>query len=432
MRLLVKKTTKLHGSVRVPSSKSHSIRALFFAALAKGSTSISNLLHSEDTQDAINILKELNSLISIGVENCIIQSSGLPLKNQRPFLNSGNSGLTTNFILPLLGLRENPEQELLLDCGEQMRLRPISKFLDTLRSLGMNIRCLEQEGSLPVTISGRLKGGVVQLDGSSSQTISALLIALSCVEDSSNITIQNLHSQPYLDLTLDWLKKLGISYHHEINGNLDIFELPGQQSYKPFNTKITGDFSSAAYLIAAAVLSRGSVEFKGLDLDDLQGDKAIIDITRAMGADLSIGVDSVIINGGAALKGIQVDAQAIPDLVPILAVLGTQAQGEMLIYNAKHARTKETDRIHSMFEGLTAMGARIVEQEDGMKIYQSKLNGVDLNGYGDHRTVMALSIAALGASGESMIKDAGAIAKSFPDFINIMKTLGAQFEVYSS
>ena len=200
----------------------------------------------------------------------------------------------------------------------------------------------------------------------------------------------------------------------------------GNQTYQKFTQTISGDFSSASYLITAAVLLPGEVILEGLDMADPQGDKILIHLLIQMGANITINPNNIIIHGGKKLMGIKIDAADIPDLLPVLAVIGTQALGKTEIHNVKHARIKETDRIKSMSEGLTKLGAKITEHEDGLVIYQSTLKGSQLNGFGDHRTVMALSIAGLLANGVTQITDSEAIHKTYPTFVETMQSLGAK------
>ncbi len=429
MHLLIHPTPTLAGKITPPSSKSQTIRGLVFALLAKGKSTLHNVLDSDDAEDAIRVCEQLGAHILRLKNKIIIDSTGLPLQTPCKTLYTGNSGITTRFITPLLGYRKNTAQSIVLNCGEQMRLRPIHPLTDALRNLGMTIEYLATENKCPLNISGTLVGGHASIDGLSSQYLSALLIALPCAEKSSQITVQNLHERPYIEMTLQWLDAQNMHYTHERNDATDVFHITGQQRYQPFEKTISGDFSSASCLMVAAAVTPGDVELTGLDMQDPQGDKQLIYILQKMGADITIESTRLIIHGGKPLTGLKIDANDMPDLLPALAVLGTQALGKTEIYNVKQARIKETDRIHSMTEGLTRMGAHIEEQADGMVVYQSKLKGAFVHGYDDHRTVMSLSIAGLLAEGETRIDDAEAIQKTFPTFVEIMRDLGANMEL---
>lgn len=432
MHLLIHQTSTLTGQVTPPSSKSQTIRGLVFSLLTQGQSILSNVLDSDDTQDAIRICQQLGAKITwVGNTQLIIDSHGLPLTPTTPTLYSGNSGITTRFILPLLGLRQNNEQPILLDCGEQMRARPIRPLVDGLLNLGLNIRYTAQEGTCPLAISGSLKGGITEVAGLSSQYLSALLIALPCAKYDSQIIVYDLHERPYIEMTLAWLQEQQIHYIHHHGDNHDVFTIQGKQRYHSFQKSISGDFSSASYLIAAAVLMQGQVVVTGLDMQDPQGDKRLIAILQEMGADIRVKSKSLVIQGGRPLKGLKIDANDIPDLLPVLAIVGTQATDKTEIFNVKQARIKETDRIHSMCEGLTRMGTQIEEYPDGMTIYRSQLRGAKVEGFDDHRTVMSLALAGLLATGNTLITDPQAIQKTFPTFIEVMRSLNARMELVS-
>ncbi len=429
MNLLVSRTAALSGSVTPPSSKSQNIRGLFFALLAKGQSQLYNVLESDDMKDAVRVCQSLGATIQLQQNEIIIDSPGLPLTRIAENIFSGNSGITTRFSLPILGFKENNQQEIYFDCGEQMRARPISTLAQALQNLGMNIRYLEKQGSCPLAVSGQLRGGKTSVNGLSSQYLSALLISLPCAQENSEITVEDLHERPYVEMTLSWLKEQKIRFSHQIIGNQDIFDISGGQIYRPFQKNLTGDFSSASYLLAAGVLLGTPITLLGLDMNDPQGDKKLVEILQKMGADILIDSDKIIVHATKKLTGIRIDANDIPDLLPTLAVIATQASGKTEILNVPQARIKETDRIHSMAQGLQKLGAKVEEHPDGLTIYQSQLQANTVKGFGDHRTVMALSIAGLLAEGITCIDDAQAIDKTFPDFVAMMKKLGGNMEL---
>ncbi len=429
MTLIVNSSIALSGSILSPSSKSHSIRGMLFALLAKGESTLLNPLSCDDTRAAIATCKALGADIHLTAHKLTVQSKGIPFSPAATEINTGNSGITTRFILPLLGLRKNYTSPILLRCDQQMQARPIKPLVDALNNLGMHIQYIGDEGHLPLLVRGKLKGGVTEIAGISSQYLSALLMGLPCAENHSVVTVKDLHERPYVDMTLDWLQRQGIIYTHQRVANIDIFHIPGKQEYKPVHTRINGDFSSASYLIAAAALIPGEVKILGLNNNDGQGDKRLISILQDMGANIEVGRNNVKIRGNKSLTGIRIDANEIPDLLPTLAVIGTQATGKTEIYNVIHARIKETDRIHSITSGLRQMGAKIEENPDGIIVHQSNLKGSLVKGFGDHRTVMALTIAGMIASGTTLITDAIAINKTYPDFVISMQKIGANISL---
>jgi len=400
MHIVSTKTEAIQGVIKPPPSKSETIRAVFFGNLCTGTSHIRNMLASEDVSDAIKA--------------CAMMS-------ESSAVFTGSSGLTTRLMLPLLGLRANTSTPVTFDCGTQMRARPMAGLINALNQIGMNI----DSSKWPLTVSGRLTGGTVALTEPISQFLSALLIALPLAENDSVITFPDIPAWSYVEMTLNWLKRLGILYTEHQNS----ITIPGNQQYKAFDYTVPSDFSSASYFIAAAAMLGGSVRITGIDMNDTQGDKQLIEIIQRMGGNIAFDGSDIMIHGSKFLNGVRIDASNIPDLLPTLAVLGTAASGKTEIINAKQARLKETDRIHSMTEGLTRMGARIEESNDGMTIYSSKLSGASVKGYQDHRTVMALSLAGLLAEGKTVIDDAASIHKTFPEFVTHMKSLGANMEI---
>lgn len=211
----------------MPGSKSQSIRALILATMARGESRLDNILVCDDTRDAQQVCRQLGAQLTVRGNQYTLASDGLPLAATAKKLNAGNSGITTRFVLPLLGLRQNCDQVIELDCSEQMRARPIRPLVDALRTLGMQIEYLGREGMLPLKISGTLRGGAVEVDGITSQYTSALLLSLPCAPEDSVITVRNLHERPYVLMTLKWLEDLGITFHHEQHAEIDVFKGSG-------------------------------------------------------------------------------------------------------------------------------------------------------------------------------------------------------------
>lgn len=428
MQIKVQTTEKLMGTINAKPSKSESVRAIIMAALAQGKSQLHNVLMADDTLDALAAIKQLGAKVEEIGNVLTIEGQGLPLELTSNEINSGNSGITTHFILPLLGLRQK-NAPVIATAKAQMRSRPIQSLIESLNTLGLKISSEKNDGVLPVTISGSLMGGKATISGVTSQYLSALLFALPLAPHDSEISVLNLQERPYVEITLDYLHRQNISYQHISQDNRDIYRIKGKQHYQPLTKTIPGDYSSAACLIGAAVLLPGEVTITGLKREDAQGDKKLISILQAMGADIFQEDDKVTIHGGKKLTGQTIDASDIPDLLPILAVIATQAEGVTEIVNIAHARIKETDRIHSMTDGLSRLQAHVIEKNDGLVIKKSKLVGNTVQGYHDHRTVMALSIAGLVASGITYVDNAEATKKTFPDFVEVMRQLGAKMEV---
>ena len=429
MKYTITKTKEINGIQSIPCSKSETIRALVFSVLSEGTSEIKNFLNCDDTETALRVLKDLNVHTTRQSNKVIIKSAGLPIKIKTNKINTGNSGITTRFMLPILGLRENNDLPVIFDCGKQMRMRPIISLVNALNNLGMNIAFLKKHGTYPLIVKGALVGGATSVDGNISQYMSALLLSLPLAPSDSILTVKNLHERPYVEMTLHFLDSLGVSYSHEKVKNTDIYKIKGRQKYFGFKKKISGDFSSASCLIVAGCLIKGKIVLEGLDMESSQGDKKLIEILQKMGADIEISKTKIVIRGGKKLTGTAIDANNIPDLVPALAVIATKATGKTKIYNVAQARLKETDRIRSMSLGLRRMGARVEEYKDGLTVYESALIGCTVRGFDDHRTVMAFVIAGMIADGKTTVTDAEAVNKTFPNFYQLIKALGANIKL---
>ncbi|MFA4815435.1 MAG: 3-phosphoshikimate 1-carboxyvinyltransferase [Candidatus Gracilibacteria bacterium] len=422
MNLHVFPSKELSGTLRIPGSKSQSVRALLVATLAKGTSILHSLPESEDVSAALEVCRDLGVQIETVSchENCIrIKSQGVPLRPLKNVLWTANSGITTCFVLPILALTEGA-RAMQINADEQMKKRPIQNLLNNLSDLGVHV----EFSTWPITVRGPLKGGASKVNGLTSQFISALLLSGIYAEQDVDLQVENLNERPYLELTLDWLRSQNIRFGHVREGRADRFHLPAGQQFSPIDYSIPGDYSSASTFLAAGALFEGDVRLEGLDPNSHQGDRRLLTILQTMGACVEIS-NGIIRVHKAPLKGIAINANDIPDLVPTLAVLGTQAKGVTHILNVSHARIKETDRLHSMAVGLRTMGADIEELEGGLVIRSSQLHGARVHGFNDHRTIMALALAGLLADGETIIDTAEGLNKTYPRFGDHLKTLNA-------
>lgn len=264
------------------------------------------------------------------------------------------------------------------------------------------------------------------MPGVNSQWMTPFLAACALADGDTLIRESNLLERPYVDMTIAMLARAGIKVE---NRNYDEFFIPGGQRYRGFEYVIPADWGSAGYPLVAAAITPGSeVVFSGLDDKDFAGEKAYVDILKAMGADVEVrngGRDGITVRGGRDLKGIEIDCSGTPDAVPALAVLGSQARGKTVLYNIGACRLKETDRAKSIMTELRKMGAKLEETEDTLTIHRSDLHGAFLDGHDDHRIVMASAVAALAAEGPSVISGAEYVGVSFPGFFESMKSIGA-------
>ncbi len=423
MKLFIEKTERLIGEAKVPSSKSHTIRGFIFASLAEGTSRLNNVLESEDTKATINACKALGAEIKKKAEGEfeITGFNGSPDVKENK-INTLNSGTTTNLITSVAALTS---KKIIIDGDESIRKRPIHPLLTALNNLGAMALSVNKNGFPPIEIRGKMIGGKTTLYCSSSQFLSSLLITCPLVSNDTEIKILNLCEVPYIQMTLQWLDKLGIRYQ---NNDFDTIKIFGNQKYTSFEKSIPSDWSSATFLLIAAAMLGREVVIKDLDLNDVQADKEVLQYLIKMKSNVHIGEKEITIKK-SNLEGCELDLNNTPDALPAMAVLGCHAKGRTILKNVAHARIKETDRIQVMTKELSKMKAVISETDDGIIVEQSKLQGTKLKGYNDHRIVMALSLAGLVAKGITEIDTAEAIKVTFPNYVNIMKSLGAKMSI---
>lgn len=412
----------INGTTRIPGSKSHTVRAVFFGALADGDSIIEQPLESEDTKSAFRICRALGAEIEKETGCWKIKGFGGKPSLPAEILDVANSGTTMRIALGTAALCR--EGEIILTGDEQIRRRPVGQLVSALRNLGAQIEFMETEGCPPVKISSPMRGGKTTLKSPTSQFLTSLLINCPLAQSQTEIDVLELNEKPYIEMTLWWLEKLGIKVERK---GLDWFRIPGGQKYKAFTQRIPGDFSSAAFFAVAAAVTGGNIFLEGLDPTDVQGDKAILDYIREMGAYIRFCDEGISVAGGP-LEGGEFDLNATPDALPAMAVAACFAEGETRLVNVPQARIKETDRIAVMAKELSKMGADIKELKDGLVIRRSRLKGAEVEGHSDHRVVMALCVAGLAAEGSTTITTAESAAITFPTFYKLMKSAGAVIE----
>ncbi len=419
------KKSRLSGEVKIPASKSHTIRAVAIASLARGKSKILSPLVSEDTLAAVEAYKALGAKIKTEKDLWIIEGfdgKPSPIKNT---IDTRNSGTTLNIVMGSCAL--NQKGDILLTGDEQTKKRPAGPLVQSLNDLGASISSLEKKGFPPFKIKGTLKGGKTTIKAKSSQYLTSLLINTPLAKNETLIDVALLYEKPYVEMTLDWLKYEGIQF---ANHDMKKFNIPGNQFYPAFERKIPSDFSSATFFLAAGALANNDITCYGLDFKDKQGDKAVVDYLKNMGAEIDIDKDFINVKA-KNLTGVDIDMNDTPDALPMMAVIGCFAKGKTRLLNVPQARIKETDRIKIMAQELAKMGAKIRELEDGLEIEESELNPAKVNGYSDHRIVMALAIAGLATKGETIIDTAEAVSITFPNFADYIKKLGGDIRLLS-
>lgn len=421
MKLIINKSD-LAGLVQIPGSKSHTVRAVVIASLADGTSIIRKPLVAQDTLSAVNACRLLGAEIEAGEDWIVRGVNGRPLVPDN-VIDVGNSGTTLYITLGSACLVDGCN---VFTGDEQIRRRPAGPLIDALNSLGARVESTRGNGMAPIIVHGPMMGGDIRLDGSkTSQYLTSLLINCPLAEGKTIIEVENLIEKPYVEMTLKWLEEQGITIE---NQDFKRFIIPGGQRYRAFDKSVPADFSSATFFMCAAAISGKELTLLGLDPNDTQGDKAVVDMLARMGASVEWRGNELRISGGK-LRGAQLDLADTPDALPALAVAACFAEGETRLVNVAQARLKETDRILVMREELSKMGADIEELADGLVIRGRPLRAAKVNGHGDHRVIMALAIAGLCLDGETIIKPAEALSVTFPTFVELMNGIGADMRM---
>lgn len=421
--LTVQRTDHLSGTVEAPPSKSYTHRAVIASSLADGISNTINPLLSDDTLATVDACKKLGVKIELRYAKWIINGKSR-FSNSPGIIECRESASTIRFLMPVSALAPGIS---ILTGGPSLSERPMGPLMQALSQLGVKCYSAKENGYPPIIVfGGGITGGEVAMPGDiSSQFISGLLFACPLAKEETKLRLTTQpESRPYVQMTLKVLEKHGIT----INASKDLqhYRIPPSQNYKPADHVVPGDFSAAAFLMAAAAITGSKISITNLCPNSTQGDEAILGILKSMGAGIEIKEKQVEVCGGS-LRGVKLDAKDIPDLVPVCATLACYAEGKTQIFNARRLRFKESDRLAAIHTELTKMGGNIVEREDGLIINgPSPLHGTEVDPHDDHRIAMACAIAALNAKGVTRIKNHECINKSYPNFIRDLKTLGGK------
>ena len=415
--------SRLHGEVLVPGSKSHTIRAVAVASLAAGESRIEAPLDSGDARSAVRAFTALGAKIECQPVVWIVQGTGGELHATDDVVDVGNSGTTINIAMGSAAL---VRKGMTVFTGDhQIRRRPSGPLLASLNDLGARAESSRGNGCPPIVVHGRLKGGTTSIECRSSQYLTSLLLNTPLGDGDTTIRVPLLEEKPYVEMTLDWLARQQIKLERD---GLREFRVPGGQGYRAFHRRIPADFSSATFFLCAGALGDNEVTVRGLDLTDPQGDKAVLDYLRQMGARVEVLIDGGIRVQPVNLKGCRIDMNATPDALPMMAVVACFADGTTTLANVAHARIKETDRIATMRLELTKLGAKVTELPDGLAIEGRKLAGAEVNGHHDHRIAMALAVAGCSIPGQTVVRTAESATITFPTFMDCMRQIGADIQ----
>lgn len=420
---MIIKSGKSHlaGAVAVPGSKSHTIRAVAIAAAAGGRSRLFRPLVSADTMSGLKAAESLGATVECLDDYWFIEGTGGRFRRPSGAIDVGNSGTSLRIFTGLAATAGFP---VAFDGDNSLRSRPMSQLLDALAPLGVD--CASTAGKCPLSVTGPIEGGETTVDGSSSQFLTALLLAAPLSRGEVTINVENLNERPYVEITLDWLKRQGMDLSYD--DGLTRFEIPGRQSYQAFESAIPADFSTAAFPLLAAAVTGSTLEIENLDFADHQGDKAVFDHLAEMGVEIARGAGATTVTGPERLKAGSFDLNNTPDALPAMAVAAAFANGETRLLNVPQARIKETDRIACMTAELGRLGVEVEELPDGMIIQGGTVRGGSVRGYDDHRIVMALAVAGLAAGEPVMVDTAESAAVTYPGFFDDFKALGANFE----
>ncbi|MCC7554004.1 MAG: 3-phosphoshikimate 1-carboxyvinyltransferase [Methanobacteriaceae archaeon] len=420
MKLKVKKVSDIQGTIKAPSSKSYSHRAIILASLANGTSNIHDLLLAEDTISSINACKSLGAKITQKNSYLEIIGSSKIHNYSNEYIDLGNSGTSLRILTSVAALSDN---EVVLTGDDSLKTRPMKTLIEGIKPLGVKIKSLNINDKVPIAISPGYEGGKTQIEGNiSSQFISSILISAPLSKKGVELeVVGEFISKPYVDMTIDIMEKFGVNVLKDNN----TFKIK-PQNYISSDYVVEGDYSSASYLLATVAILGGKIKINNLFKDSNQGDKVILEILKKMGSKIIVNENNVIIESDGNLNGIDVDLSNAPDLLITVAILGSLAEGKTIITGVKHGRFKETDRIATTSQELKKLQCNVEELEDGL-IIEGGIQSGTVNSHKDHRLAMAFSL--LGLKHNVTVLDGEAFNVSFPSFIENMKEIGVELEL---
>ena len=411
---------ELGGTVdRVMTSKSQAHRLMICAAQAEEETLLTGVPPSEDAEATLGCLQGMGALLRRTEEGICLRKGKRP--DEAPLLDCGESGSTLRFLLPLAAAAGIPAS---FTGRGKLASRPLSPLYEEMAAHGA---VMSAPGSFPLRLSGTLRAGTYRIPGSvSSQFISGLMMALPLLREDSCLEIGGrLESGPYVELTEETLGRFGVRILREEARWI----IPGGQRFRsPGTAAVEGDWSGAAFWLAAGALSEKGVRVRGVRAGSAQGDREMVTLLRRFGAEIEQTETEVQVRKGK-LRGMEIDAADIPDLVPVLAVVAAFALGPTRIRNIRRLRLKESDRVASVLALIRSLGGRAEAEENEMTIEGTgSLRGGRADAFGDHRIAMAAAVAGTGTDRPVHIVGAEAVSKSYPGFFEQFTELGGRME----
>jgi len=417
----IKGPQSFRGRVRAPGSKAYTHRALLASLLSQGETVIRGASQCDDVHRTLEAIQFLGARVQI--QNSRIVSYGTGRLASTTPVDCGESGATLRFLTAIAGT--SPTRTT-LKASERLARRPLEPLLEAIETLGASTTIVENREGCEVRVHGPLKGGETWIRGDvSSQFISGLLFAAPLA--ASDVTIHlngRFESRPYVEMSLHVLKRHGIS----IDVGDNDFHIPAPQKYTAALHDVPGDFSSSAFLIAGGGIAGEEITVSGLDPGSVEPDAVFLKVVDQMGLDVR-SVGQTLEVRGSKLEPFEFDAVDNPDLVPPLEVLGCFAKGTSEIRGVERLRYKETNRLQTIPAELVKMGAKITVNDRAVRIEGGGLVGCELDSKHDHRVAMSCAIASIGARGDSSIRNAEAVSKSYPEFFQDLARLGVDLNV---
>lgn len=430
----------LHGTIRPPSSKYHTLRYILAAFLASGISLVNNPAQSDDTSVLLNACRQLGASLRFDDPplrpdepyTLIVQGIGRYIQaSANGMLDVGNAGAVLRLLLGICALSLEPIT-LTTPYPQSLGRRPNADLLQALSGLGAEVDSSNEEGTLPIRISrGQLHGGKVQISGKkSSQYISSLLYLAPLLDEGLEIEIVDvLTSASFVDLTVEILREAGITVIEQEAHRY--YVVPGKQQYQPRSYDVPGDYPSAAALLAAVAIAKGEIHITSLSPEDREGE-LLLEVFKRMGVEIRRDGRTIIARCEGPLKGISLNGNLTIDSVPVIASALCFASEPSRIYNVANLRLKESDRIYDLAMELGKLGCRIMPREDALEIEpvgpERIQGGVSVDAHSDHRLIQALAIAGLGSQQGVKVEHAEHIAKSYPDFFSDLMALGARIE----
>ncbi|KZE84234.1 3-phosphoshikimate 1-carboxyvinyltransferase [Paenibacillus elgii] len=428
MKAIVKPTPRLGGTINALSSKNYTTRYLLIAALADGTSTVYFPAHSEDSDAMRRCIRDLGAVLEEDNEKMIIRGFGRHPKHVSE-LNVGNAGAVLRFLMSVAAFC--PEVTFINAYPDSLGKRPHDDLIDALKQMGVEVE--HREGKLPITIrGGHPHGGKITVSGNvSSQFLSSLLFVAPLLDEDSEITVlHDLKSKIIVGQTLEVIAQAGVKI--EASDDLMHYKIPGKQQYTPQNYTVQGDYPGSAAILAAAAVTHSDVTVLHLAEQSKQGERAVVDVLRAMGVDLTHENDTVRIRGNQKLTAGEFDGDHFTDAVLAMVAAAVFAEGTSRFYNVENLRYKECDRITDFVNELRKAGADVEERQSEIIVHgrpQGVTGGVEINAHYDHRVIMALTVVGLRSEQGLIINDAHHVAKSYPHYFEHLLSLGAQIEL---